>query len=89
MGLFRRPRRSPGIRLRISTQNGVVLETDSAQLHYMARYAKYGDHPCTPACEPGHEWLNLIAGGDHGALEFTQVPVKIEIQPAILGDPDG
>jgi hypothetical protein len=71
---MRRRKAFPGIRIRISTQNGVVFDGDSQHLHYAAKYA-------------GDGWLDLIAGGDHGALEFSQVPVKIEVRPAMLEDP--
>jgi hypothetical protein len=97
--LFRRrpepePPWYPGIRLRISTRDGVIVDAGSDHLYYSAKYG--GPEPCTPACLPGcekHGWLNLVAGGGSlGMLspvtqEFSQVPLKIEIRPVRLGDP--
>ncbi len=80
----------PGIRIRISTRDGVVVDADSEHLYYSA---KFGGAPgCDPGCLPGcdkHGWLNLVGGGPVGqqmgmpcpAGEFSAVPIKIEIKP--------
>jgi hypothetical protein len=83
------PRTFPGIRLRISTINGVIVEANSEQLYLSAKFA--GPEPCTPMCLPGcmkHGWLNLIAGMDPRDMgqfvppgDFSMVPLKIEIRP--------
>lgn len=103
--LFRRRKRQPspplwypGIELRISTPDGVIVDADSAHLYYSAKYG--GPKPCTPACLPGcyeHGWLNLVAGGGElvggelgmlsPAEEYSAVPLKIEIRPVRLSTP--
>ena len=62
----------PGIRLRVSTKDGVVLELDSDELYLAARFAG------------SNGWRALIPGGPDGAGEFSTVPVKIEIKPEKL-----
>jgi hypothetical protein len=81
-----KPKEYPGVRFRISTLNGVVLDVDSADLYFAARYGGQDDG-CTPACVPGcekHGWTDLIAGGPDGAMEFTRVPLKIQVRPVML-----
>lgn len=74
--LPRRKRDCPGILLRISTPDGVVVEADSWHLYFTARYSGAGDG-----------WLNLISAADPNygpacpAEEFSTVPLKIEIKP--------
>jgi hypothetical protein len=90
----------PGVMFRISTPDGVIVETSSQHLYYSAKYA--GPEPCTPACPPGcqkHGWFNLITGRDHEdyarfgpscpAGEFSVVPLKIEVKPVRLADLPG
>lgn len=77
--LPRRRERSLGIRLRISTPNGVVVDTDSVDLHCIARFSGAAEG----------SWYKLIAGSMDGyvpcpAEEFSTVPVKIEIMPVKL-----
>lgn len=77
MGLFRRrPKTFPGVQFRISTINGVIIDINSEQLYYAARYGEYCDE---------HGWLNLVAGGADGmqvpGSEFSVVPLKVEIKP--------
>lgn len=64
--MFRWHCKRPGIRLRISTRDGVVLEADSEELYLAARHGPDG-------------WRQLIPGGPDGATGYTTVPVKIEI----------
>lgn len=96
MNLIRRRREPtreppPGVRFRISTRDGVIVDADSLHLHVAAKYGKYGGvSSCTPACLPGcdkHGWFNLIAGEDARTVveEFSTVPLKIEIKPVKLG----
>lgn len=96
MRLLRRKREPepswyPGVRFRISTINGVVVDADSGTLYYMAKLGGF-DEPCTPACLPDcekHGWMGLIAGGPDGGLEFSQVPLKIEIRPVMVRSTPG
>jgi hypothetical protein len=84
----------PGIQLRISTLNGPIVEADSANLYYSAKFGAAGE-PCDPSCMPGcqkHGWVNLVAGdGGFGMIwpgsDFSVVPLKIEMRAAKLYDP--
>ena len=80
-----RPPAYPGIELRISTRDGVVVEADSASLYYSAKFGGI----------PG-EWFALIGGGRGGgelgelgmptpAGEYSVVGLKIEIRPVMIG----
>ncbi len=82
----------PGVRFRILTPDGLIVDADSDRLYYSA---KYGGEFCSPGCVPGcdeHGWLSLVGGGgDLGMLspagEFSVVPLKVEIRPVRLNDP--
>ena len=93
-------RRRAAILVRISTANGVVLETDSETLRYAAVYSVGVDQWCKPGCpsDPAlcldHGWFSLVAGStsaDLGQLspagEFSTVPLKIEVKPVYLTGP--
>lgn len=79
--LPRRKHDCPGILLRISTPDGVVVEASSWHLYCSAKFAGVGDG-----------WLNLITAADPNygpqcpAEEFSTVPLKIEIKAARLTD---
>lgn len=61
----------PGIRLRISTETGVVMEASSAELYLASRVTE----------RPGRDgWHLLIPGGPDGSTEYSTVPIKIEIR---------
>jgi hypothetical protein len=87
----------PGIRLRISVPSGVIIDLDSQELHHAALFGRHGCASCRIDCPSGcdkHAWLDLIAGGDAGATEFSTVPLKIQVRPVmlttlLLGDGDG
>ena len=77
----RPPASRPGIELRISTPDGVVVESDSESLYLMAKFGGI----------PG-EWFALIGGGPSGPFgmptpfgEYSVVPLKIEIRPVMIG----
>ena len=66
-----------GIRLRLSTKDGVLLEVDSDFAHHMATLRLAG---CTPLCPLGcdqHGWVNLL-----------EDRVKVEIKAVTLADPE-
>jgi hypothetical protein len=89
----------PGVRIRISVPTGKIVDADSLQLYYSARFGSAAENdPCTPECRPGcdtHGWSDLVGGmiGELGqALPiepgFSTVPLRIQIKPVELTDFD-
>lgn len=72
----------PGIRLRVETPAGVVLEGDSDWLHYAARYT----HEIAEG--EWHEVLQHQADGQT-LIKLMIQPVMIEDAPEVPDDPSG
>jgi hypothetical protein len=70
-----------GIRLRITSTAGTLLDLDSDALHFTAKLSGVG--PCLPPCLPGceqHGWLNLTEG------VLTPGDYVIQVRPVDLPD---
>jgi hypothetical protein len=73
----------PGIRLRIKCSAGSLVEADSTQLYYIAKFGMRLE-PCEFSCPPHctmHNWAELFPGD---GMDFHGQDLRIEMQPVLL-----
>lgn len=78
----------PGIRLRINTVHGPIVDVDSVRLHWIAKFAR-GISRCDPGCRADctqHGWYDLLENVIRSPDGNISGLVAIEIQPVMLAN---
>lgn len=60
-----------GVRLRVASRNGTLIDADSLQLHYIARYGMIAEFG----------WVELFPG------DGARSDIRVEIKAVVIGEP--